>query len=88
MYALFFEGSQDILATSDKELHAVALGRMLSRETGRTVICVENMDDGSTRVYARFVLGQPTLDPADTEPAAAIVTTIRGLGRELPDAEA
>jgi hypothetical protein len=74
MYALFFEDTGDLIATADREAHAIGLGRLVSREKGRAVIAVLNNDDGSTEVRWRFVQGRHVAAGAaeDVMPSAVL----------------
>lgn len=74
MYALFFEDTGELIATVDRAPHALGLGRLVSREKGRTVIGVLNHKDGTTEVCWRFVHGRQVSPRAadDLPPPASL----------------
>jgi hypothetical protein len=73
MYALFFEDTGDLIATADRAPHALGLGRLVSREKGRTVVGVLNNKDGTTEACWRFVHGRQVTprSPDDVMPPGA-----------------
>lgn len=62
MYALFYEVGFEPITVCPSKTQAVAMGKLLSRETGRSVVQIFNRDDGTTTVCCKFLAGEMTYD--------------------------
>lgn len=70
MYALFYEDDLILIATVDRESHALALGEVISRQRGRPVVVVWNRGNGDADLCGRFTQGDFIVLPEDDRLAA------------------
>ena len=62
MYALFFDDSKDLIGFFDTKSKAMAMGKLMSQEGPRPILCIYNKGCGGTSVCFKFENGGQTFD--------------------------